>query len=167
MRSKVYPLNKNDTSIAMIIYHIALTAHIVGVTIAAGATFIDFVLYRQFRRNFSNDESSNKIIEGLLGGLQRLMGAGMGLIILSGVVMMIYLHQVWGEQVWFRVKMGVLLLILINQLAFRRRLHNQWKKLLNEGFDKISRITKNITTVQVFQMLFLVVIFTLSVFKFN
>ena len=158
---------------AHIIYNIALVAHIVGITIMAGTTFIDFITFRQFWKNFSSNKTKGLLIEDLLNKLQRFMGIGMAVIIISGVVMMIYLHQVWGQQIWFRIKMGFLVLIIINGLGFRRILGSRLRKAITAGlsgpsFEKdSSTIERNVLIVHIFQMFFFIVIFVLSVFKFN
>jgi len=155
------------------IYNIALVAHIVGITIMAGTTFIDFITFKQFWKIFSDDKAKSLVIEDILYKLQRFMGIGMLVIIISGVLMMVYLHQVWGQQIWFRVKMGILVFIIINGLVIRRRMGSGLKKLLTEGSSdsrfnaKLSGLRRNITTVHLFQMLFFTIIFVLSVFKFN
>ncbi|CAL1517463.1 hypothetical protein [Chitinophaga sp. MM2321] len=154
------------------IYHIALVGHIVGITMMAGTTFVDFIAFKQSGKVFASDKTKSPAMEDMLSGLQKIIGIGMLLILISGILMMVYMHQVWGEQTWFRVKMGILLLIIINGII-RRRMGTGWKKLLagtpsDPGFDtKLSRMKSNITTVQVLQLLFFLVIFTLSVFKFN
>ena len=155
------------------IYHIALVAHIVGITIMAGTTFIDFITFKQFWKIFSGDKAKSLVIEDILFRLQKFIGIGMLLIIISGVLMMVYLHQVWGQQIWFRVKMGILVLIIINGLVIRRRMGSRLKKLLAEGSPgssfnaKLSGLKRNMMASHLFQMLFFTIIFVLSVFKFN
>ena len=113
------------------------------------------------------------MLEDTLHRLQKFMGFGMLLIIISGIIMMFYLHQVWGQQLWFRVKMGLLLLIIINGLGLRRALGNKLKKQLNSfgGDGDLTHVRpalkKNITTVLVTQLFFFIIIFVLSVFKFT
>jgi hypothetical protein len=155
-----------------IIYNTALVVHIVGITIMAGTTFIDFITFRQFWKILPGSRSAGLIMADSLYKLQRFMSIGLLVIILSGVGMMIFLHQVWGQQIWFRVKIGFLFLIIINGLVFRRRLGNSLKKLLadstvNENNIKFSRLKSNITLIHIFQITFFIVIFVLSVFKFN
>ncbi|HEV8285041.1 MAG TPA: hypothetical protein VGQ09_12075 [Chitinophagaceae bacterium] len=155
------------------IYQIALVAHIVGITIMAGTTFIDFIAFKHFWKIFSADKAKSLVFEDNLYKLQRFIGIGMLVIIISGVLMMVYMHQVWGQQTWFRVKMGILVLIIINGLVIRRRMGSKLKKLLAKqslemSFNaRLSGFRRNITTVHIFQMLFFIIIFVLSVFKFN
>jgi len=154
------------------VYNIALVTHIVGITLMAGATFIDFIVFQLFWKAYPSDKTKSIVIEDMLHRLQRFMGIGMLVILVSGVVMMAYLHEVWGQQIWFRVKMGVLVLVIINGLGIRRRMGSKLKRLLTEeslpDFDgKRSMLKRNITLVHAFQLLFFLIMFTLSVFKFN
>jgi uncharacterized membrane protein len=155
-----------------LVYNSALVAHIVGITLMAGTTFIDFILFKLFWKVYPSDKAKGLILEDVLFRLQRFMGIGMLVILISGVLMMVYLHQVWGEQIWFRIKMGMLILIIINGLGVRRGMGSRLKKLLSEGpsesFDaRLSRLKRNTTVVHALQLLFFTIIFALSVFKFN
>jgi uncharacterized membrane protein len=154
------------------IYNLALVVHIVGITIMAGATFIDFVTFRRFWKVLPSNRQSGLVIADFLYGLQRFLGIGMLVIIVSGVGMMVFLHQVWGQQTWFRIKIGILVLIIINGLAIRRSLGNKLKKLLADetvtgNTLMLSGLKRNITLAHTFQILFFVTIYILSVFKFN
>ena len=161
-------MNMNPT-----VYNSALVVHIVGITLMAGTTFIDFIVFRQFRKIFPDDKPKGLALADIFYRLQRFMGIGMLVILISGVMMMVYLHQVWGQQVWFRIKMAMLLLIIINGLAIRRRLGNKLKNNLagdqtgNDFKTKLAGLESNITSVQAIQLVFFLVIFILSVFKFN
>jgi hypothetical protein len=156
------------------IYNAALVTHVVGITIMAGATFVDFAVFGQFRKIFPKDRVRGQMVEDMMRRLQRFMGIGMLVIILSGVTMMAYLHQVWGQQIWFRVKMGVLLLIIINGLGLRRMLGARLRKLvaadtsaIDSGDGQLRGVIGRLTVVQIVQMVFFIVIFVLSIFKFN
>jgi hypothetical protein len=155
------------------VYDAALVVHVTGITLMAGATFIDFATFRQFWKIYPVDKTKGFVIGDILYRLQRFMGIGMGLILLSGITMMAYMHQVWGEQTWFRIKMIFLLLIIINGLGIRRRLGNKLKKYMAEetagqsALPKLSALKSNITVVHFLQIVFFLTIFTLSVFKFN
>jgi hypothetical protein len=116
-------------------YNIALVTHIVGITIMAGTTFIDFVTFRAFCSVFKTDKDKSSVLENYLYKLQRFLGIGMLLILASGIMMMVKLHEVWGAQLWFRIKMVVLLLIIINGLGLRRMVGSKLKSVLaNQAF---------------------------------
>jgi hypothetical protein len=154
------------------VYNIALVAHIIGITLMAGATFIDFMIFKLFWKVYPSDKAKGMVIGDTLYTLQRFMGIGMLVILVSGVAMMVYLHQVWGQQIWFRVKMGMLVLIIVNGFGVRGRTGSTLKKLLAEGSSpnfeaKLSNLKRKLTLAQPFQLLFFLIIFILSVFKFN
>ena len=157
----------------MTFYYIALVIHVIGITIMAGTTFIDFITFRAFSKAFVADKNKSLVLENYLYKLQRFLGIGMLLILASGVTMMVKLHEVWGAQLWFRIKMAILLLIIINGLGLRRSVGTKLKKALagnvldgtaNEQWHAIKR---NFTVVQVIQMALFIIIYVLSVFKFN
>ena len=154
------------------LYNIALVTHVVGITLAAGATFFDFVIVSIHWQNRSKSILDSFVSETILNNVLRVLGVGMLLIILSGIGMMIFLHGVWGQQTWFRIKMVILVLIIVNAIVFRRLLGVRFQKLLSaEAGDVASQqlldVRRNIKIVQVVQMVLFVVIFVLSVFKFN
>jgi hypothetical protein len=156
-----------------LIYNTALATHIIGITIMAGTTFLDFIIFNQFIKSYRYDKIKNVALENLLFIIQKFIGIGMLVILLSGITMMVYMHQVWGQQIWFRIKMGILLLIIINGFVFRRRLGLRLKKLLGEqatgnSFEvKFSKVKNKTSTIQMLQIFFFIVIFVLSAFKFN
>jgi hypothetical protein len=151
------------------LYNIALVTHIIGITIMAGTTFIDFITFRSFSKVFKIDEHKGLVLENYLHKLQRFLGIGMLVILVSGVTMMVKLHEVWGAQLWFRIKIAVLFLIIINGLAFRRILGSKLKMILSDSGteEKWNSIKRNFTAVQATQMLLFIIIYVLSVFKFN
>jgi len=155
------------------LYHIALLTRIVGITIMAGTSFIDYITFKAFYKAYTADAAKGIVLENYLYKLQRFLGIGMLLILLSGVAMMIKLHEVWGAQLWFRIKMGLLLLVIINGLGLRRRLGARLKKIIANNTSLIvpgkkwNRIKRDFTIVQFIQLFLFLIIFTLSVFKFN
>lgn len=150
-------------------YNIALVTHVIGLTIMAGATLIDYITFRRFCKAFQNDIAKASYMEDSLFQLQRIIGIGMLVILLSGVTMMAKLHQVWGAQLWFRIKMGVLLLLIINGIWIRRILGSVLRKMMIENATALQfqNIRQTFIIVQVIQILLFVVIYVLSVFKFN
>lgn len=152
-----------------LVYSLCLVIHITGITLMAGATFMDYTIFRQFSKLWPVDKPRAITLENILTRFQRFMGIGMLFILLSGVGMMAYMHRIWGQQLWFQVKMGILLLVIVNGLGIRRRLGTSLhKNMLNPAADKDLFLTqKNMTRVQLVQLFLFLVIFILSVFKFN
>ncbi|MCD9019938.1 hypothetical protein [Parachryseolinea silvisoli] len=153
------------------VYDIAKTLHIVGISVAAGTSLIDLILLQYFWNIYRFRIQEGVVIERLVGRLQRVAAVGLMLIVLSGVTMMFYLHTVWGPQLWFRIKMGVLLLIIINGLSFRRvlgkRIHARVMQESTVRWTQQGSLRSGVTVVQLMQLVFFLVIFVLSVFRFN
>lgn len=153
------------------VYAIAKIVHIVGISVAAGTSLLDLILLQYGWNIYRRHIQEGLVIERLVGRLQRLAGIGIGLLILSGVTMMFYLHAVWGQQLWLRIKMGVLFLIILNALTFRRilgrRIHTRMMQEPDARWTHAGSLRPGITLVQLVQILFFLVIFVLSVFKFN
>jgi hypothetical protein len=155
------------------VYNAAIVVHIIGITLLAGATAIDFLGFRVFWRSVAGDRSRSIILLQTGTLYQRVMGIGMGLIILSGVAMMVYMHGVWGQQLWFRIKFGLLLLVIINGLGIRRVLGSKLNKAVEASAPEanvaftFSSLKRNLSFVHWIQFILLISIFTLSVFKFN
>jgi hypothetical protein len=53
------------------LYNIALVTHVVGITIMAGTTFIDYITFRAFWKVFRADKAKGSVLENYLHKLQR------------------------------------------------------------------------------------------------
>lgn len=155
------------------LYQTALVVHVAGITVMAGTTFIDAISFRQFWKSFPADVPKTLVLEEQLFKLQKYLGIGMLLILVSGITMMAFLHQVWGQQVWFRVKMILLLLVIFNGLAIRRRQGKKLKILIavsaaQDGLSaEVSKLKRRVALAHLLQLMFFMVMYTLSIFKFN
>lgn len=153
-------------------YHAALVLHIIGITMMAGTAFIDYITFRAFSTAYSTDAGRALVLGNYLHQLQRFLGIGMALILVSGITMMVKFHEVWGAQLWFRVKMIILLMAIINGLGFRRILGTRLKKIVDNSIsglphERWSTLKRNFILAQFVQLLLFIIIYTLSVFKFN
>ncbi|WP_172829221.1 hypothetical protein [Mucilaginibacter mallensis] len=154
-------------------YDAALVGHIIGITLMAGAAFIDLAAFQIFWKVFLKDPAEGVRLEKYLNKLQKFMGIGMLVILISGILMMVKMHEVWGAQLWFRIKMGVLLLIIINGLGLRRMLGSRLKRTLAAYFTGVDiaeamvKLKNRLMTVQTIQVLLFIIIYVLSIFKFN
>jgi hypothetical protein len=154
------------------IYHLALVTHIIAITMIAGTTLIDYVIFKQFSKQMNSDRQKGITIIEALSKLPMLFGIGFILIIISGVYMMYVTNGAFGEQTWFRIKFALILLIVINGLAVGRRQGVKLRNTLSGAGDvnieeNILKVSANLSLFHLSQMTMLVIIFVLSVFKFN
>jgi hypothetical protein len=156
-----------------IFYHTALVTHIIALTMIAGTVLVDYVIFKQFWKKLAIDKQKGIAIIEAISKLPILFGVGFILIIISGIYMMYVTNGAFGEQIWFRIKFGLIILIIINGLAFGRRQGVKLRKVLSEETTdkgvkgRLLAIKNNLTLFHISQILMLVTIFVLSVFKFN
>jgi hypothetical protein len=155
------------------LYHLALVTHIIALTLIAGTTLTDYVIFKQFWKQYRADKPKSMVIIEALAKLPVLFGIGFLLIIISGVYMMYFTNGAFGEQIWFRIKFALVILIIINGIVFGRRLGLKLRKNLSvEAMDKnvedsILKLKRNLSLFHISQLAILIAIFVLSVFKFN
>jgi len=159
--------------ISQTIYHIALITHLIGLTSVAGTTLVDYVVTKQFWRQHASDKTKGLAIQQALSRFPILFGVGFLFLIVSGVYMMYVTNGAYGEQIWFRIKFGLIILIIVNGVVFGRRQGSKLKKVLSEEIPgsnseaTLLKIKANLNLFHLSQLLFFLTILTLSVFKFN
>ncbi|WP_431198896.1 hypothetical protein ACQ86K_23360 [Mucilaginibacter sp. P19] len=91
-----------------------LILHLTGLTIMAGTTIVDFTVFKTFWKHFDDNTEKSK---GILAGTSKsstLIGIGAALLVITGIGMMALTHGVFGEQLWFRIKIGIVLVLMLN-----------------------------------------------------
>ena len=151
-------------------FQVFLLLHLIGFILFIGTSITDFVTLNQFWKQYSQDKDKSLAVLQAMAKFPTLMGIGFGVIILSGVGMMAITHGVIGEQLWFRIKFGILIAIIITRIIGRRQGKNL-KGLLagtsNENTEEIKIVKRKLTLFHFAQLIMLFSIIILSVFKFN
>jgi uncharacterized membrane protein SirB2 len=153
--------------------HLSLVLHMIGLATVGGSNLVAFVMQGQFWKQYALDKDKGVAIMSATSRIPVITMIGVLLLILSGVSMMAITHGVFGEQFWFRVKIIVLLIIIVNGFTFGRRSNATLKKLITEdtnGNDMTSKLQSTRRQIRIFyfiQLALLVTIFVLSIFKFN
>jgi len=155
------------------LYHIALVTHIIGITMAAGAALSSYIITRQFWKQYALDKRKALNVQETMAGFRLLPRIGILLLVLSGVSMMALTKGIFGEQIWFRIKFGLVLLIIAHGIVMGRRQVTNLKKFLaresiGEQVDaQLLKIKTGLNRFHVIQISLFIIIFVLSVFKFN
>jgi hypothetical protein len=164
------------------LYQIALITHIVGITLMAGTTLVEYLLTKHFWKLYASDRS--RAITTNEGGFNfhLIVNIGIILLILSGVTMLVITQGVFAKQIWFQIKIGLIIIIAINGSAVGRREDVKLKRLLSaEKFnfyqddslgqenrkEDLMRVKHRLDLFYTSQLGMFLIIFTLSVFKFN
>ena len=117
------------------------------------------------------DNSRAVVINSTTLSLGRVTAIGGIMTILSGIGMVAVLHGAVDSQLWFRIKMIPVLLIIINSVYLARPQTKKLKNLLstdiNINADKLGAVKRKMNIYHLMQLTILVIIFVLSIFKFN
>jgi hypothetical protein len=108
-----------------------LVLHLIGLVMMAGAVLADFSLRTRFNKYLLSDRPrALTLLEGSTA-LLPLIGGGALLLILTGTAMVIQLKNAVTQMIWFRIKMPLVILLILNGSVLARRLGLQLYKLLS------------------------------------
>lgn len=153
--------------------NLSLLFHIIGLVLVGGSNVVRYVLQGQFWQQYEQSNEKGIAVMKASSKLQAVIGIGFVIILLSGISLVSLTHGAYAGQFWFRVKMAALLGIIINGLAFGRKNDRQLQKLATEstgGNDHATGLRSVRTRMNIFyliQLVFFIIILTLSVFKFS
>lgn len=151
-------------------FQLCLLIHLIGLILFAGAFVVHVVFLNAFRKQYQRDRSSAVVVLQSMTPFSRLIGIGLGIMILSGIGMMALVHGVVGEQLWFRIKFGLVIGIILIRLAGRKQGPQLRKIALDQAPDapeQLQQLQNKLTLSNGIQLLLLFTILLLSVFKFN
>jgi len=151
----------------------ALVFHIIGLAMLAGSTLLDFIITTRFWKMYATNKNDALVVREVSGVFPIVTRLGGALMVLSGIAMMAVTHGVYGTQLWMRIKIGLVVLVLLNVFFVGRRNGKRLFQLLNEEREGLSRthelekVKGNTRLFHLSQLLLFIIIFVLSVFKFN
>ena len=146
-----------------------LVLHITGIVLLAGTIFGNYIISRKFWSYIKVDKGKAMVVHSVALTLGRITGIGGAVILLTGIGMVAILHGAVGAQLWFRVKMILVLLIILNLLLFARPQNRKLKKILSAGDhinNELGTIRPRMDLYYMIQLILLFSIFVLSVFRF-
>jgi uncharacterized membrane protein SirB2 len=155
----------------MILLQILLVVHLSGLALMAGTTVVDTVTFRFFSKSFEKQRERSITLLALMGKLEALLGIGAALLILSGTGLLIITHGAFAHQIWFKIKLALILTLILNGFIIGGRQKSKLKASINKNSPTFDVQTKQaIRLIKIFYLaqmgLFLTIIF-LSVFKYN
>lgn len=155
-----------------LLFNTALFFHITGLCLAVGTTVANFTGFQQFWKQYAQDHEKAMMMLPALARFPKLTMAGAALLILSGLSMTALTHGVFSGQLWFRVKMTIVVLTIINGLVVGRRLGGNLRKALLAPAGQTSpvavlQLKGRMNLFFIAQITLFAIIFLLSAFKFN
>ena len=149
----------------MNLYLFSLFIHITGISLAAGTTFISFLVNRRFWNAYGTNKVKALTLIELSSRFPRITGLGIGLLILSGMYIMFLTKGAFGEQLWFRIKIVLVVLVIIINIVINileKRVKGMVTAEVNAG-----GLQRKVTSYYMIQLILFLAIFVLGVFKFN
>jgi len=155
---------------SLTLLNVLLVLHVVGFTTMAGTVLTDFTINRRVNKYLISDKlKALSILEGT-DLFPRLIGMGVGLLIITGISMVVILKGAVTSMLWFKIKMILVLLVLVNGAGIMRKNAVNLKLLLSEntGYNngRILALKGRMTVFHSIQMILFLAIFILSVFRF-
>ena len=106
----------------------SLIIHLTGLTLMAGTDAVSFVAFKRLSNALYEDQTAVKFYINRLLGLSSLLPLGGILLISSGVGLLI-ITRTYG-QLWFQLKMGVVVALIANGFLFGARQELKIKQIL-------------------------------------
>lgn len=149
-----------------------LFIHIVGITCIAGGSVGGLVLESYLWKHLRESPEKAPVLGPLMPRYPVIIQAGTGLMLLSGLMMLAALGWATAEQGWFIVKMALVVALVLNGMLVAKpnghRLRMLIPRLLqgDNVQEEIRRVKRNMTLFHVSELLMLLTVYLLAVFRF-
>jgi hypothetical protein len=155
-----------------IIFYLLLVLHICGIATAIGMTLANLIAFRQFWKIYAlNKEQGVSSFRGI-NKFQLFGMLGLLLAILTGIGMLWVAHGIFAEFFWFKIKMSLVLLLLINGFTLGRTQNIKLQKLISAEKkpaklpDDVKSLKRNLQIFQIIQLSLFLLIITTVISKF-
>jgi uncharacterized membrane protein SirB2 len=152
----------------MILLQVCLVVHLAGLALMAGTTVSELIVFRAFSKRLGKDGVASSSLLDLAAGFPMMLGIGAGALILSGIGLMAVTHGAFTHQLWFQVKMLLIVAIILNGFITGGKHERRLKEGIRTNTpDMIKSAATNLQHFSMTQMALFLVIIILAVFKFN
>ncbi|MDO3629102.1 hypothetical protein [Mucilaginibacter sp. BT774] len=131
-----------------------------------GTTIAETVTFNVFSKSFKKDALPSLNLLALMDKFSALLGIGATFLILSGTGMMIITHGAFAHQIWFKIKLALILTLVLNGFLAGTRLKSKLERQIKERDQAIGTINR-IKLFYLTQMTLFFTIILLSIFKFS
>lgn len=156
------------------LFNVGLICHITGIAMMVGGMLANFVAMSQLWKFLPAEKGKAQVVARTVARFPIVQASGGFLIILGGTLMMIFFHGLPMHQAWFHVKLLLLLLIILNAVITAWPANVLLKQLLFGDQDdityeqpKILKVKQRITLYHTLQLVFFLLIFIVSVTRFD
>ncbi len=157
-----------------VIIKTGLVLHLAGITLMVGITIANMAAHQQLWKLLIGEKEKALMTLRATARYPMLQMTGAILIILGGIVMMIGYHGVIMQSLWFKIKLVLIALIILNQLFIGMPMAKKLRKIFFvyqtenvTDLSGIASIKKRLLTFNRLQLVFFLLIFILSSFRFS
>lgn len=154
-----------------IFFQTFLILHLTGLVLMAGTTATDYIVFRIFSKSLIKRKEMSLTLPDLMKKLSILLAIGAALLILTGAGLFFITDGLFIHQIWFKIKMLLVLGLILNGFLVGARQESKLKSSIAKEYTNNSKQTnKAIFNLKIFyaiQMILFFLIIILSVFKFN
>jgi hypothetical protein len=149
--------------------HLFLVLHIIGISLMVGTSVVERFTFGAFRRRLKRGDAASIVLLDHLSRLGVLLGIGAALLVLSGTGMLFLTGGVFVHQGWFKIKLVLVGMLILNGFGFGGRQMARLKKLMQPAVARIpldTALRETLTKVSLFyvlQLMIYLVIIGLSV----
>lgn len=150
-----------------LLLRILLALHLCGLVIMAGTTVIDYVTFKTF---CNLTDAGDHRAQGLLPLMERyggLVRTGTAILILTGIGMFI-IKSNWWEETWFKIKIALVLLLVLNGMFVGNTLGMKFRKLITDGgmlSQAVTKVSTNLNRFYLLQLLLFLLIIIISAIR--
>jgi len=151
----------------LISLQLLLVLHLIGLALMVGTTVVEYITFKTFAKLFDTERERSCSLLYLMKKLSVLLGIGAALLIISGSGLLIITGGVFAHQVWFQIKLLLVLALILNGFMVGSRQEAKLKNSMDIDVMQSMNAIRNLKIFYLVQMgLFFTIIF-LSVFKFS
>lgn len=146
-----------------------LILHLIAFTMLAGTVLAHFIIHNKLNHYLLTNHVRALTMLESAGSLGPVMGIGTGLLLLTGIGMVLVFHGTVAQMLWFKIKMVLVLVLLLNGTITPRRVTNGLKQALStngEAAVPASTWKGRMRLFHTIQLLLIVTILVLSVLRF-
>ena len=149
------------------VYLVFLILHVSAFALFTGTLIANMINSNQLWLYSDKDAAITKALFSTTGKYNRVMGICLGVAVLMGVAMMTQMHKVYGPQLWFRIKIGLLIVLLVVRILYSRNLGQLKKGINNEIKVSFADLRRKTSLFQLLSVFIIGGIIILSVVRFN
>jgi uncharacterized membrane protein len=154
------------------LFPLGLVLHITGVALLTAGSLGSFVTLKQLWKYYPGDERQAAAVFRTSQAYNIFFAIGGALILLSGFLLLRVFQFAVSKQLWFEVKMGLVIFLVLNARVFGVPVIKKLQNLISApggvtDLLQLNSLKRRLRIFHALQLLALLIIFVLAVYKFQ